>query len=241
MPTIKIPTPLRTYTGGNAEIEVSGNTVAAILEDLVAQYPDLKQHLFHEGQLRDFVNVFIGEDDIRERDGINTIVQATDRLRIIPSIAGGTDEGILSQVDHSAIRTNQTAIITLLLFAFIVQLPLLVGFVSLTLFIGTMNERLNLFKLLYQSVLRPRGIIKPDIKPDNPEPHRFSQGLGATFTALSTLFLIIKLSVIGWGLAWLVIVLAGLNLFTGFCAGCFVYYQLSKHNVRGFNKRPIRI
>jgi molybdopterin converting factor small subunit len=88
--TIKIPTPLRQYVGGNAEIPVAGETVGQALKDLVTQYPDLRQHLYNGEQLRTFVNVFIGEDDIRFRDGLDTPVEANQGLRIIPSIAGGT-------------------------------------------------------------------------------------------------------------------------------------------------------
>jgi len=91
MATIKIPTPLRAYTDGNAEIAVSGTTVGAALSDLVGKHPDLKQHIYNGDNLRNFVNVFIGDEDIRYRDGLETPLEADDKLRIIPSIAGGTD------------------------------------------------------------------------------------------------------------------------------------------------------
>jgi molybdopterin converting factor small subunit len=89
MSTIKIPTPLRAYTAGQSEIPVTGETVGAALNDLLTQYPDLRQHLFEGSQLRNFVNVFVGEEDIRYRDGLNTDLSPTENLRIIPSIAGG--------------------------------------------------------------------------------------------------------------------------------------------------------
>ncbi|HRE49217.1 MAG TPA: MoaD/ThiS family protein [Aggregatilineales bacterium] len=89
MATIKIPTPLRVYTGGNAEVNVNGETVGALLSDLTAQYPDLRPHLYNGNDLRNFVNVFLGEEDIRYRDGVETPVEPGDKLRIIPSIAGG--------------------------------------------------------------------------------------------------------------------------------------------------------
>jgi molybdopterin converting factor small subunit len=91
MTTVKIPTPLRAYTGGNAEINVKGETVGAALGDLVTQHPDLKQHIYNGNQLRNFVNVFVGEEDIRYRDGLETPLEPSDNLRIIPSIAGGTE------------------------------------------------------------------------------------------------------------------------------------------------------
>ncbi len=89
MTSIKIPTPLRAYTGGQAEIQVSGETVGEALNNLVTQYPDLRQHLYNGSGLRNFVNVFIGDEDIRYRDGLDTSVEPGDQLRIIPSIAGG--------------------------------------------------------------------------------------------------------------------------------------------------------
>lgn len=89
MASIKIPTPLRAYTGGQSEVQVSGAYVSEILNDLTTQFPELRQHLFSDDKLRDFVNVFIGEEDIRFLDGLDTEVGASDKLRIIPSIAGG--------------------------------------------------------------------------------------------------------------------------------------------------------
>ena len=89
MASIKIPTPLRVYTGNNAQVSVSGETVGQALSDLTTQYPELKQHLLNGDQLRNFVNVYLGEDDIRFLSGLDTEIDADTVLRIIPSIAGG--------------------------------------------------------------------------------------------------------------------------------------------------------
>lgn len=89
MASIKIPTPLRVYTGSSAQVNVSGATVGEALNDLTTQYPELKQHLFNGDQLRNFVNVYIGEEDIRFLSGLDTDIDADTLLRIIPSIAGG--------------------------------------------------------------------------------------------------------------------------------------------------------
>lgn len=91
MTTIKIPSPLRVYTAGQAEIGVNGTTVGAALTDLLSQHPDLRPHLYEGEQLRNFVNIFIGEEDIRYHDGLETELAPGDNLRIIPSIAGGRD------------------------------------------------------------------------------------------------------------------------------------------------------
>jgi sulfur-carrier protein len=90
MPKIKIPTPLRQYTGGDSEVEVGGETAGETLGNLASEYPDLRQHLYTgDGKLRSFVNVYKGDEDIRYLDGADTEVSEGDELSIIPSIAGG--------------------------------------------------------------------------------------------------------------------------------------------------------
>ena len=90
MTTLKIPTPLRQYTNGQAEVAVSGNNVAAAMQDLVEQFPALEQHLYNgDGEMRAFVNLFLGENNTRDLQGLETPLSEGDTLRIIPSIAGG--------------------------------------------------------------------------------------------------------------------------------------------------------
>jgi MoaD family protein len=90
MALIRIPAALRDYTGGNAEMDVTGNTVASALNHLSTNYPQLRRHLYAEnGELRSYVNVFVNEDDVRTLQGLKTEVQAQDTLMIVPSIAGG--------------------------------------------------------------------------------------------------------------------------------------------------------
>ena len=90
MANIRIPTPLRTFTNGDTDITVKGNTVGEALLDLTSQYVELKQHLYNEdGKLRAFVNIFLDGDDVRHLNGENTAINAESRLRIVPSVAGG--------------------------------------------------------------------------------------------------------------------------------------------------------
>ncbi len=89
MATIKIPTPLRAYTYSTPEIQVTGETVGEALHNLITQYPDLRQHLYNGSELRNFVNVYVGSEDIRQRDGLDTSLVLSDRLRIVLGIAGG--------------------------------------------------------------------------------------------------------------------------------------------------------
>jgi adenylyltransferase/sulfurtransferase len=89
MPTVRIPTPLRPYAGGNSNVSVSGANVGAALQDLTRQHPDLRQHLFEADKLRSFVNIYLNQEDVRYLDGEATPLKEADTLLIIPSIAGG--------------------------------------------------------------------------------------------------------------------------------------------------------
>ena len=93
MAQVMIPTPLRTYTRGHKTVTVSGATVDDALSALTATYPDLKRHLFNEeGKLRNFVNIYLGEQDVRYLQQGTTLIGETDTLSIVPSIAGGAVE-----------------------------------------------------------------------------------------------------------------------------------------------------
>jgi len=90
MARILIPTPLRRFTDGRAEVAADGITAGAVLHDLVAERPLLRDQLFDaDRRLRSFVNIFINGDDIRLHDDLATPVSAADRLEILPAIAGG--------------------------------------------------------------------------------------------------------------------------------------------------------
>jgi adenylyltransferase/sulfurtransferase len=92
MPSIRIPTPLRTYAEGQTEVALEGETVGEVMDGLVSRYPTLRPHLFNgEGQLRPFVNLFLNEDNVKDLQGMDTPLQAGDRLLLIPSIAGGRE------------------------------------------------------------------------------------------------------------------------------------------------------
>lgn len=88
---IAIPTPLRQFTGNSSEVEVEGaSTAGEALENLTAKYADLRKHLYNEhDKLRSFVNVYLGDEDIRHLDGPDTAVKDGDTLMIVPAVAGG--------------------------------------------------------------------------------------------------------------------------------------------------------
>jgi MoaD family protein len=90
MSKIHIPTPLRQYVGKQSTVEVKGTTVGEAMNDLLAQHPDLKRHLYaDDGKLRAFVNLYVNDEDIRYLQKEATALNDGDNISIVPSIAGG--------------------------------------------------------------------------------------------------------------------------------------------------------
>lgn len=88
--TVRVPTQLRSLTGGESELQVDGSTVGEVLKAIDSQYPGLGERIFDEaGALRRFVNVFLADEDVRFLDGLNTPVQANQSISIVPAVAGG--------------------------------------------------------------------------------------------------------------------------------------------------------
>src|SRR5688500_10998971 len=91
--TIHIPTPLRPFTDKQESVQVSGGTVGELLADLTNKHDGLKKHLYtDEGKLRNFVNVYLNDEDIRYLQREATPVKPGDSLSIVPSVAGGGTE-----------------------------------------------------------------------------------------------------------------------------------------------------
>jgi molybdopterin converting factor small subunit len=87
---ITIPTPLRGYAGGQKTVSVEGATVGEALGVLTTQYPNLRRHLFsEEGKLRSFINVYLNDEDVRYLQYVETPLRESDKLAIVPSVAGG--------------------------------------------------------------------------------------------------------------------------------------------------------
>ncbi len=90
MATIKIPPVLRPSVGGEKEVSASGGDVGSILEDLAEQHPATREQLFGaDGQLNRYVNVYLNDEDVRVLDGLDTSVDESDVLVILPAMAGG--------------------------------------------------------------------------------------------------------------------------------------------------------
>jgi sulfur-carrier protein len=90
MATVIIPTPLRKFTNNSAKLEVKAADIDGTIRELTLHFPDLKKHLLDDtGQIRSFLNIFVGDDDIRDLQAERTAVQDHTVVSIVPAIAGG--------------------------------------------------------------------------------------------------------------------------------------------------------
>lgn len=88
--TVRIPTPLRTLTGGNEEVALEApSTVGDAVDQLERKHPGIKERLLDEKGVRKFINVYVGEEDVRFLEGLGTKLKDGDQISIVPAIAGG--------------------------------------------------------------------------------------------------------------------------------------------------------
>lgn len=90
MPKVRIPTPLRKLTDGEAEVVVDGGDLRTVVDNLQQRHPGIGERLLtDDGELRRFVNVFVRDEDVRFLDGLDTEVAESDTISIVPAVAGG--------------------------------------------------------------------------------------------------------------------------------------------------------
>jgi hypothetical protein len=133
------------------------------------------------------------------------------------------------RVDTHLGKFSQGCTVLLTGLAFLLNLPVLVLITALIMAVSALTPVASPYRLLYQGIVVPLGLLKPRIVEDDPAPHRFAQGVGAIFLlASSAVLFFTSAATLGWALDLIVFVLAGINLVVGFCAGCFVYYHLGR-------------
>jgi hypothetical protein len=143
-----------------------------------------------------------------------------------------------THIDQNGLKTGQALTILLLIAGFVLNSPLLVGFVAIAQLAGSLNLPFAPYKLVYQHLIKRSGWVQPRPEPDAPQPHRFAMMVGALFNGAATLALVSGLSLIGWTLVGIVVVLANLNFWLNFCVGCWMYYRLNRLGVPGFQAAP---
>src|SRR5258706_14639971 len=133
------------------------------------------------------------------------------------------------RVDTHLLKFSQAWVVGLTALACLVNQQAIVVMAAAALALSALVPELGPFRLLYRGVVVPLGLLRPRVVEDDPAPHRFAQGVGAAFlVAASVALLLAHASALGWALDLVVLVLAGVNFSVGFCAGCFVYYQLGR-------------
>src|SRR5688572_29348520 len=88
--TVRIPTPLRSLTGGEEQVQSSGATVRAVIDELEQKHPGMRDRLLDDKGVRRFVNIYVGDEDIRFLDGLDTKLESGVEISIVPAIAGGS-------------------------------------------------------------------------------------------------------------------------------------------------------
>jgi hypothetical protein len=144
----------------------------------------------------------------------------------------------LVPVDYSALKVNQAFIILFAILAFIFNQPWVSGLLALLMLVSSIALKRPAFGFAYVRFFKPAGWVKPEVIEDHKEPHVFAQGVGGTFLAAATAALYAGAPGLGWSLDWIVVALAALNLFGGFCVGCAMYYWLNRLNIPGFVQAP---
>lgn len=146
---------------------------------------------------------------------------------------------ITPHVDHTGLKVGQALTIILLLAGFILNSWILVAIVAVAQLFGALDTPFAPYRLIYTKIVKPSGIVKPNVIVDNPEPHRFAMLVGAIFNTVATIALLIGAPALGWVLVWVVIALANLNFWLNVCVGCMMYYQFNRLGVPGFARAPI--
>jgi hypothetical protein len=151
-----------------------------------------------------------------------------------------TEKSSTRTVDQNELRVNATLVVTVLVTAFVFNRWELVAFQAVALFLTAAHLSFGPYVALYRHVLRPAGILKPDPRVDNPEPHRFAAMFGTIVASTATYLLATGRGIAGWSMVWLLISLASAGL-AGWCAGCFTYYMMNRLGLHGlFKYAPVK-
>jgi hypothetical protein len=144
------------------------------------------------------------------------------------------------RLDQSEIRTQQALGPLLLVAAYVLDDWRLVAADAGFLLLAALHEAFSPYTLLYRWVLRPLRVVEPDLRVDNPEPHRFAALFGAAVLSSAAYLVAQGHATAGWTLSWAVAILGGIAFF-GWCAGCFMYYLLHRVGAGGFfGRAPIQ-
>jgi Domain of unknown function (DUF4395) len=140
-----------------------------------------------------------------------------------------TTSAAIPRIDTHLAKFSQAGTVLLSGLAFVTFQPIIVLILAIIMTLAALVPTYSPYRLIYRGIVLRLNLWKPRVVEDDPAPHRFAQGVGAAFLiAASILLFLTRATAVGWALDLIVFVLAGINLTVGFCAGCFVYYQLGR-------------
>ena len=171
------------------------------------------------------------------QDKVNNLTISIELVKFRPEFEMAKNQN--GTVDQNAVKAAQASTFILLIIAFVLGSPVLVAITAAAQLIGATGVSWAPFQLLYRLVYRPLGIVKPKPRPDHHAPHRFASLVGGLFDAVGAALLFLGVPVAGWVLAWVVVVLANLNVWASFCMGCWMYYTFNRIGVPGFRHARI--
>ncbi len=133
------------------------------------------------------------------------------------------------RVDRNLGKFSQGSTVLLTALAFFLNQPIIVAVTAIIMALSALVPEVSPYRLLYKGVVVPLGLLKPRIVEDDPNPHRFANGIGTVFLVAASIFLFFTpLKTVGWTLDLVIFVLSGVNFTIGFCLGCFMYYHLGR-------------
>lgn len=145
----------------------------------------------------------------------------------------------LERIDQTGLKVGTATTILLLAVAFLLNSWLVVLVVAVCQLASALGLSSAPYRLLYQHIVKPSGLLTPRIVRDNAEPHQFAMLLGAIFNGLGAVLIATAgegIGIASWVLVGIVFLLANLQFWLNFCAGCWMYYQLNRLGVAGFRK-----
>jgi hypothetical protein len=147
--------------------------------------------------------------------------------------------------DRSVLKVNQVILMVAIVVGYAIGLAYsgiawILPVLAVMMLAAVASRSLNVPRILYTKVLRPTGIVKPRIVPEDPAPHRFAQLVGGVFLTVASVFVITGVLLVAWVLAWIVAALAFLNFAFNICVGCIMYAQLVRIGLLPLGREPAR-
>ena len=142
-------------------------------------------------------------------------------------------------IDQNQIKFNMAMTASLLIIGYLLNSWILIAIAIVCQFSGAAGLSFAPYRIIYTYIVVPIGIMKPNKIPDNHTPHRFAALVAGLFNLIGVILILVGMSIVGWIFIGIIFLFSILNLFLGFCVGCFMYYIFNKLGIPGFSKSPV--